>query len=165
MLDADNYELIILHRGPNVWNQYSFGPEFEYYDQTGFIKTDPIIHLDPQTGVIRSSWGKGWFVLPHSVSVIYELDKPTAVWITDVALHQAMKFDWGKWTKPSLVLGTKFQPGNGPDRFCQPTDVVVTNQVSWILFFLETGILYLLVFCCLSVFIGLEHSISNIIYL
>ena len=44
--------------------------------------------------------GATHFIMPHGVYV----DHDGNVWVTDVALHQVLKFDFNT-TEPSLVLG------------------------------------------------------------
>lgn len=56
--------------------------------------------------------------MPHGLTI--DLDGNT--WITDVALHQVMKFS--KNHTLELILGDAFQPGQGK-RFCKPTAVSV----------------------------------------
>ena len=46
------------------------------------------------------------FILPHGVYV----DADSNVWVTDVALHQVLRFPANS-TEPDLVLGEKFVPG------------------------------------------------------
>ena len=58
--------------------------------------------------------------MPHGLT----LDHEDNVWVTDVALHQVMRFPKGAKT-PDLVLGTKLEPGYDDDSFCKPADVVV----------------------------------------
>lgn len=61
------------------------------------------------------------FYMPHGLHI----DKDNNAWITDVALHQVMKFNLNKSTeKPELILGKQFTPGNTLDTFCKPTAAV-----------------------------------------
>lgn len=61
--------------------------------------------------------------MPHGLTI----DKENNAWITDVALHQVMKFNSNGRTngKPVLTLGQQFKPGNGKTSFCKPTSVAV----------------------------------------
>jgi peptidylamidoglycolate lyase len=64
------------------------------------------------------------FFLPHGLTV----DGQSNVWLTDVALHQVFKFPpKGGNGQPTLVLGTRFEPGNDDTHFCKPTAVAVTS--------------------------------------
>merc|ERR1711862_617465 len=62
------------------------------------------------------------FYMPHGL----DIDGEGNIWVTDVGLHQVMKFPAGS-TKPSLVLGEKFEPGSGPGQFCKPTATQVSS--------------------------------------
>ena len=57
--------------------------------------------------------------MPHGITIDYENN----IWVTDVALHQVMKFKKGNNT-PLMVLGKAFLPGK-IDKFCKPTAVAV----------------------------------------
>lgn len=61
------------------------------------------------------------FYMPHGLTIDHEGN----YWITDVALHMVMKFSTKSVDKPSLSLGTAFQPGNSQQKFCKPTSVAV----------------------------------------
>ncbi|CAH8838686.1 unnamed protein product [Trichobilharzia szidati] len=143
------HELIILHRGSNIWTYDSFNKHFIYQNEADYIKTETVLHVNPLTGSIEQKWGKNMFILPHSITLSYFMDgngnttsrgggeqqrrrimngQPTAVWITDVALHQVFKFDWMKWDKPSLTLGLPGRPGNNRRQFCQPADVAISSK-------------------------------------
>jgi len=61
--------------------------------------------------------------MPHGITVDHENN----VWLTDVALHQVLKF--GPNSENALmVLGTAFVPGSDLDKFCKPTSVAVTTS-------------------------------------
>lgn len=72
----------------------------------------------PCAGEVLASWGGGQFYMPHMITV----DLWGFIWVTDVALHQVMKFDASG--KLHLTLGTKLSPGSGAD-FCKPTQVSI----------------------------------------
>merc|ERR1711971_873433 len=80
------------------------------------IQVDTIMTLDANKGKVISSFGKELFYMPHGL----DIDGEGNIWVTDVGLHQVMKFPAGA-TEPSLVLGEKFEPGSGPGQFCKPT--------------------------------------------
>lgn len=63
------------------------------------------------------------FYMPHGLYI----DPEDNMWITDVALHQVFKFPAGS-KEPSLILGTKFEPGQDLEHFCKPTDVAVDSR-------------------------------------
>lgn len=51
------------------------------------LEEDVVVVLDPDTGEVVRSWGRGLFLLPHGVTV----DDRGNTWLTDVALHQVFK--------------------------------------------------------------------------
>lgn len=60
--------------------------------------------------------------MPHGLTI----DHDDNVWVTDVALHQVMKFaPKGSSEGPLLTLGEAFSPGNSDTKFCKPTSVAV----------------------------------------
>ena len=60
--------------------------------------------------------------MPHGISV----DPYGNIWVTDVALHQVLRFSREDLSTPDLVLGEAFVPGNDGQHFCKPTDVAVS---------------------------------------
>ena len=61
------------------------------------INEDTILVVDADKGKVRSSFGSGLFYMPHGLKI----DPEGNIWVTDVGLHQVMKFERGQ-TKPSL---------------------------------------------------------------
>ncbi len=91
----------------------------------------PILQIDPETGRVLEGFGSNHFILPHGLSIEKKGNgEPVSLWVTDLALHQVMKFDWGNWKKPSMVLGRRGIPGENKRSFCQPADVAVASSVS-----------------------------------
>jgi hypothetical protein len=87
---------------------------------------DPIIEFDASGNPLKH-FGAGLFVQPHGFFV----DKDSNVWVTDAQGqngkgHQVFKFS--RDGKVLLTLGKAGVPGNGPDTFNQPTDVVVARN-------------------------------------
>ena len=62
--------------------------------------------------------------MPHGMSI----DHQGNIWVTDVALHQVMKFSPNDLENPILTLGEAFKTGSDEKHFCQPTDVVVSSN-------------------------------------
>lgn len=62
--------------------------------------------------------------MPHGITV----DQQGNTWVTDVALHQVLRFSKDNHDSPDLILGEAFVPGNDPNHFCKPTDVAVSSQ-------------------------------------
>ena len=55
--------------------------------------------------------------MPHGLNVDFEGN----VWVTDVGLHQAIKFD--QQGNQLLVLGKRLEPGSDSAHLCKPTHV------------------------------------------
>lgn len=114
--------VLVFHRGDHVWDGLTFDVSNVYLPlKKGPITANTIIAFNRKTGQVSYEWGNGMFYMPHGLTVDHENN----VWITDVALHQVMKFGPNNRTKPDLMLGTAFQPGNSLTKFCKPTAVAV----------------------------------------
>jgi peptidylamidoglycolate lyase len=115
---------VIFHRGPVEWNAKSFNLlTNNLAEPRTRIDEDTILTLDPDSGKQLSSWGKGMFYMPHGLTI----DGEGNTYVTDVGLHQVMRFPAGK-TTPDLVLGVAFESGNDEKHFCKPTDVAVSER-------------------------------------
>ncbi len=77
--------------------------------------------------------GAGMFHMPHGIAI----DAAGNTYVTDVGLHQVMRFPAADLTKPDLVLGEAFKPGADEKHFCQPTDVAVSDATG--AFFVADG--------------------------
>jgi len=119
-VNQDN-DPVIFQRGPVVWDASSFGLN-NVLNIKKVINEDTILTVDADKGKIKSSFGSGLFYMPHGLKI----DQEGNTWVTDVGLHQVMKFGKGE-KKPSLVLGTQFVPGNDATHFCKPTSVAVAS--------------------------------------
>lgn len=118
----NNGNVVVFHRGDHVWDGSSFNYGNVYLPRNkGPIAANAIIAFNRKTGDVSYEWGSGLFYMPHGLTVDHENN----VWVTDVALHQVMKFNANNRTKPELTLGTAFQPGNSLKKFCKPTAVAV----------------------------------------
>jgi len=108
---------VVFHRGPVTWDGKSFDSQNRLNARDGpAIPVDTILTVDANKGRVVSSFGKDIFYMPHGL----DIDTEGNIWVTDVGLHQVMKFPPGE-TKASLVLGEKFIPGSGAGQFCKPT--------------------------------------------
>lgn len=115
---------VVFHRGPVEWNALSFNFKTNNLAEPRTrIEEDTIVTLDADDGNVLSSWGKGMFYMPHGLTI----DGEGNTYVTDVGLHQVMRFPAGK-TKPDLVLGVAFESGNDKTHFCKPTDVAVSER-------------------------------------
>ena len=92
---------------------------------------DPILKFDPEGNVVES-FGGGMFIWPHGIHV----DADGNVWVTDAVApeqtpqgtrgHQVIKFS--PHGEVLMTLGTPGVPGDGPDHFISPSDVVVADN-------------------------------------
>ncbi|XP_045113626.1 peptidyl-alpha-hydroxyglycine alpha-amidating lyase 2-like isoform X2 [Portunus trituberculatus] len=114
---------VIVHRGPRVWDQRMFNATHHYQGEEAAIGEDVVLVLDPESGSVVRSWGAGRFLLPHGVTV----DQWGNTWLTDVALHQVLKFTPGG-DEPQLALGEERIPGSDNTHFCKPTSVAVASS-------------------------------------
>lgn len=79
-------------------------------------KADPIIVLD-RAGKVVKSWGKGLFVMPHSIRI----DPAGNVWTTDAASSKVYKFS--NDGKKLMEISVGGQPSPCTNNFCGTTDV------------------------------------------
>lgn len=127
-IDVDEEDnIVIFHRGKHVWNAMSFSMDDKYQlVNQGPIPDATIVILDPNTQQIVDQWASNLFYLPHGLTIDR---KEKAVWLTDVAMHQVMKYSIdpksSSYRKPVLTLGERFVPGKDMKHFCKPTSVAV----------------------------------------
>jgi DNA-binding beta-propeller fold protein YncE len=100
------------------------------YDRCGGNSCDgsnvaPIVKFDKSSGKLLASFGGGMFAFPHGLHV----DRDGNVWVTDgqrskdgTKGHQVIKFSPDG--KVLMRLGKAGAPGNGPDVFNEPNDVI-----------------------------------------
>ncbi|TAL47177.1 MAG: 6-bladed beta-propeller [Chitinophagaceae bacterium] len=108
--------IFIFHRAGRRWTE-------PFPDSA--ISFPTILELDNETGKILNSWGANLFIMPHGLTV----DKHNNIWVTDVGLHQVLKFSHDgrlliKWGVPKV-------PGNDSLHFNLPTDVAIANDGSF----------------------------------
>lgn len=116
-------DVLVFHRGERRWDGSTFIQD-TLRDQEHPITQPALLHLHKENGQIIDKWGENFFFMPHGLT----LDKDDNIWVTDVGLHQVLKFPQGYGSgKPLLTLGTKFQPGNDATHFCKPTGVAVLS--------------------------------------
>ncbi|XP_037781429.1 peptidylglycine alpha-amidating monooxygenase-like isoform X2 [Penaeus monodon] len=116
-------DVVVFHRGERRWDGSTF-IQNTLRDQEHPITQPTLLHLHKENGQIIDKWGENFFFMPHGLT----LDKDDNIWVTDVGLHQVLKFPRGYGNgKPLLTLGTKFQPGQDATHFCKPTGVAVLS--------------------------------------
>ncbi len=89
------------------------------------IIEETLVEVDKTTGKIIKSWGANLFIMPHGL----EVDKEDNIWITDVGLHQVIKYDSNG--NELMVLGEKNIPGVDSLHFNLPTDIAVYDDGSF----------------------------------
>lgn len=117
-------DVVVFHRGERTWDGSTFiGNKLR--DTKTTISQPTLIHLNKDSGKIMDKWGENFFFVPHGLT----LDKDDNIWVTDVGLHQVLKFPpkYGSGT-PLLTLGTRFEPGSDDTHFCKPTGVAVLTS-------------------------------------
>ena len=92
---------------------------------------DPILKFDLEGNVVES-FGSGMFIWPHGIDV----DQNGNVWVTDAVSatrtpdgtrgHKVIKFSPNG--EVLMTLGTPGVPGDGPNSFNSPSDVVVADS-------------------------------------
>lgn len=117
--------LWVLYRGSARWQADTFDFNFFITRKTP-IPEAVVVQVDPESGSVLRRWGANTFYLPHMITV----DAHGSVWITDVGRHQVLKFD--PEGKLLLEVGTLLQPGAGKAHFCQPTQVGVLRDGSFL---------------------------------
>ncbi|ESO86676.1 hypothetical protein LOTGIDRAFT_128636, partial [Lottia gigantea] len=125
-----NGNVYIFHRGSRKWEWDSFDAYNVFTLQTATIPEKTILVYDKDGTLIRA-FGENLFFMPHGLSV----DDNDNIWVTDVALHQAMRFPAGK-DKPDLILGERFKPESDENHFCKPTDIAILSTGE---FFISDG--------------------------
>jgi peptidylamidoglycolate lyase len=114
-IDAHGH-LFVFHRGHR---------EFDHPPPTGLIPEDTIVMFDADSGRELAAWGADRFSMPHGLDV----DVHGQVWVTDVGLHQVLKFSHdGQLLQTFGVAG---EPGNDSEHFSLPTDVVALPDGSF----------------------------------
>lgn len=119
-----NGKLLVFHRGKRAWSFDSFIWNNKFNPLLGPIKENCIDIIDVGSLEKVKSVGSNRFYMPHGLSVDHE----GKVWVTDVGLHQVLKFDLDNFDEPELVIGEKLVPGQDESHFCKPTDVAVSEQ-------------------------------------
>jgi len=112
-----------IDRGGNIWVAERCGA-----NTCAGSQLPPVLMFD-RSGKLMKSFGSGMFVFPHG----FYIDRGGNVWVTDGIPpgggkpdgkgHTVVKFSPDG--KVLMTLGKAGAPGDGPDSFNQPSDVVV----------------------------------------
>jgi peptidylamidoglycolate lyase len=115
-IDTSGHLLVFCRRERN-WPVLSPMP-------AGVITGNTVLELDAGTGALLAGWGAGRFIMPHGLTV----DASNNIWVTDVGLHQVMKFTHEG--KLLMTLGVAGVPGDDSSHFNRPTDIAVAPDGS-----------------------------------
>lgn len=110
------HEVLVFHRAGGSWNGNT--PKAP-------IKFTTIWIFDGRTGRLVREWGQNLFLVPHGLSV----DDHDNVWVTDVELHQVMKFSPAG--RLLMTVGVAGVPGDDAQHFNSPSDVAVLPDGSF----------------------------------
>lgn len=120
----DSHEnVFVFHRAGREWSEPFPSEPIQY---------PTIMLFDGRTGALLASWGEKMFIMPHGLTV----DQRDNVWVTDVGLHQIMKFSHEG--KLLLTIGERGVAGSDSSHFNRPTDVAVLPNGS---FYISDGYL------------------------
>lgn len=103
-------DVLVFHRADHPWLAAA---------DTVLITQPTLLRLDPNTGVILSSFGASQYIVPHGLRI----DAVDHLWVTDVGTHQV--FELSHEGQLLRSFGTAGQPGADATHFNQPTDVAV----------------------------------------
>jgi peptidylamidoglycolate lyase len=109
-VDSHNH-VWVFHRGSQAWTDVTQKPKV--------IPEPVIVCFDGTSGKQIAAWGENRFLIPHGLRV----DSHDNIWVTDVALHQVLKFSHEG--KLLMTLGTEQTPGLDGKHFDKPTDVAI----------------------------------------
>lgn len=108
--------VLVFHRAGREWT--------EPFPTEPIVR--PTVWVFDKTGRFLRSWGAGMFLMPHGLTV----DRDDNVWLTDVGLHQVLKFS--PEGRLLLKLGEARTPGADSNHFNLPTDVAVLKDGSFL---------------------------------
>jgi peptidylamidoglycolate lyase len=118
-IDVDtDQNIVVFHRADRKWPLLGAMPKEP-------IDSKTILIIDKDNGKLINSWGNGLFVMPHGLKV----DRENNIWITDVGLHQVMKFSHDG--RILMKLGVALVPGNDSTHFNKPTDIAIATDGSF----------------------------------
>ena len=114
---ASNGDVYVFHRAERFWG----GEEIELE----YITSPTVLVLNAETGEVIDHWGAETFVMPHGLTI----DDQDHLWLTDVGLHQVLKFDSAG--NLLMTLGERGIPGEDEAHFNMPTDVAIAPDGSF----------------------------------
>lgn len=115
-VDAHNHVFVFHRAGRTQWPPAGTLPR---------IPRPTVVVYDGATGRLLDRWGADLFVMPHGLKV----DSEGNVWVTDIGLHQVMKFTHDGTLL--LAVGEAGIAGDESAHFHAPTDVAVLADGSF----------------------------------
>lgn len=123
--EEDGRHVWVFHRGSRTWTGESFSTGHRVlYDEP--IAENTIVRVCTTTGRIVKAFGAGEHYMPHGLS----LGPDGSVWITDVGLHQVIRYDQDTGERIA-AYGVEKEPGRDGEGFCMPTQVAVAEDGSF----------------------------------
>jgi peptidylamidoglycolate lyase len=116
-VDSHNH-VFVFHR-----SDHRLGPAPTKNDQP--IDVPTIFCFEAETGKLVTSWGANIFPVPHGLRI----DREDNIWVTDIALHQVLKFNHDG--QLLMTVGAKGTPGLDGKHFDKPTDVAIAPDGSF----------------------------------
>ncbi|HWH18034.1 MAG TPA: peptidyl-alpha-hydroxyglycine alpha-amidating lyase family protein [Allosphingosinicella sp.] len=109
----------------NVFVFHRAGREWMDEPPAEMISNPTIEVFDGRSGRHIRSWGANRFLMPHGLTI----DAQDNVWVTDVMLHQVLKFS--PTGELLMTVGQARVPGTDRRHFNMPTDVAVLRDGSF----------------------------------
>lgn len=83
-----------------------------------YTRSNPVVQVFEPDGAFVAGWREDD---PRTVPHAIRFDREGNVWLVDVGLHVARRFDRGG--RPNLVLGVRGEPGTDERHLDKPTDI------------------------------------------
>jgi peptidylamidoglycolate lyase len=123
--EEDGRHVWIFHRGARTWTGESFSTGHRVRHDTPIAEAT-IVRLCTVTGRVVAAFGAGEHYMPHGLS----LGPDGSVWITDVGLHQVIRYNQTTGARMA-TYGTAKEPARDGHGFCMPTQVAVAEDGSF----------------------------------
>ena len=124
-VEEDGRHVWVFHRGSRIWTGESFSTGHRVQHDTP-IEENTIFRVCTTTGRIVAAFGAGEHYMPHGLS----LGPDGSVWVTDVGLHQVIRYNQTTGERIAS-FGQEKHPGRDGEGFCMPTQVAVAEDNSF----------------------------------
>jgi len=112
-----NGDVFVFHRAERVWEGEAIN--------SNLIASPTVLVLNGKTGEVIEQWGVKKFVMPHGLTI----DKKHNLWLTDVGLHQVLKFDHDG--NLLMTLGERGVAGEDFTHFNMPEVIAIAPDGSF----------------------------------